>query len=327
VHDDELAIDLELVRGLVARSAPDLAGRPVSPLGATGSSNALFRLGSDLVVRLPRQPGGGATIEKEARWAPYVAAHLEVAVPEVVLVGDPGLGYPERWSITRWIDGEHPAVSGTDGAGTDGADRRGDGTAALARALARVIAQLRAMPVPPEAPGDPGLRWYRGGPLSDIDADVRAAAAECERIAGLGIDRARALTVWEAALAAGAGPAADEMPTPLTPPTPPTWYHGDLLAENLLVRDGRLVAVLDLGGLGIGDPTVDLAGAWEVLDAGGRDELRAALDVDDVTWARARGWMVGIALITFPYYWASMPERCRTRRAALDAALADAPAR
>jgi aminoglycoside phosphotransferase (APT) family kinase protein len=180
------------------------------------------------------------------------------------------------------------------------------------------------MPVPPEASGDPGLRWYRGGPLADIDDDVRAAAGACAHIAGLDLDAARALTVWDAALAAEAGQVAGQMagetPTPLSPPT---WYHGDLLAENLLARDGRLVAVLDLGGLGIGDPTVDLAGAWEILDAGGRDELLAALDADDATWARARGWMVGIALITFPYYWTSMPERCRVRRAALDAALAD----
>jgi aminoglycoside phosphotransferase (APT) family kinase protein len=316
VHADALAIDVELVRGLVARSAPDLAGLPIAPLGSTGSSNALFRLGPDLVVRLPRQSGGGVTIEKEAHWAPFVAEHLDVAVPEFVVLGDPALGFPERWSITRWIDGEHPSVPGVDG----GAGERGSSGGPLADDLARVLAQLRTMPVPSEAQGDPGLAWYRGGPLADIDDDVRTAAAECARIQGLDLDPAEALGVWESALAAEAGQRAGETPAPFITPT---WYHGDLLAENLLVRDGRLAAVLDLGGLGIGDPTVDLAVAWEVLDAAGRARFRADLDVDDATWLRARGWVVGIALITFPYYWASMPQRCRVRRAALAAALAD----
>lgn len=102
------------------------------------------------------------------------------------------------------------------------------------------------------------------------------------------------------------------------------WHHGDLLAENLLVRDGRLAAVLDFGGLAVGDPTVDLIGAWEVLDPPARDAFREAVDVDDPAWLRGRAWALSLAMITFPYYWRSMPERCAGRVAIARSVLEDA---
>jgi aminoglycoside phosphotransferase (APT) family kinase protein len=101
LHDDELPIDEPRVRSLLAASLPAYAGLPLRRLDASGSSNALFRLGDTLLVRLPRQPGGSETIEKEHRWLPYVAWSLSVAVPEIVAVGRPGFGYPERWSVVR----------------------------------------------------------------------------------------------------------------------------------------------------------------------------------------------------------------------------------
>ncbi len=106
--------------------------------------------------------------------------------------------------------------------------------------------------------------------------------------------------------------------------TPPAWLHGDLLAENLLVRDRRLAAVLDFGGLATGDPTVDLIVAWELLDREGRHAFRAALDIDDATWARSRGWALLIAMITFPYYWDTMPARCSGRHTLASTVLAEA---
>jgi aminoglycoside phosphotransferase (APT) family kinase protein len=93
------------------------------------------------------------------------------------------------------------------------------------------------------------------------------------------------------------------------------WYHGDLLAENLLVADGRLAAVLDFGGLSVGDPTVDLVAAWEVLDADSRAVFRRAVDVDDATWLTVAGWALLLAVMTFPYYGDTMPARCASRRA------------
>ena len=146
-------------------------------------------------------------------------------------------------------------------------------------------------------------------PLPALDDDFRAAVTECRGI-NLGLDLDDALRVWDLAAEASQGADATH-----------TWYHGDLLAENLLLRNGRLAAVLDFGGLAIGDPTVDLIVAWEVLDGAGRREFRRALDVDDATWTASRGWALLIAMITFPYYGTTMPRRSADRLVMAQAAL------
>ena len=311
LHDDELAVDLDLVRALLGDLRPDWAELPVERLATTGSSNALFRVGEHLLARLPRQPDGGATIEKEARWLPYVGAALPVPVSRVVAVGGPGRGYPERWSVVRWIDGEHPSVFGDPRAdpGSGAPDRAG-----LARDLASVVGALRSLPVPDEALADPALRWYRGLALATRDDDTRRFLDDCRAIEGLGLDLDAAAAVWDEAMALPGADVAER----------PRWYHGDLAAENLLVRDGRLAAVLDFGALSVGDPTVDLIPAWEVLDPTSRAVFRDAVGVDDATWLRGRAWALALALMTFPYYWETMPGRCASRQAIVRAVLADA---
>lgn len=165
VHDDELAIDLHLVRRLVDQSFPQYADLGLAPLTASGSSNAMFRLGKELLVRLPRQAGGSASIEKEARWLPTISAGLSVPVPDVVGVGAAGFGSSETWSVVRWINGQSPAVPWSPSA--SGPSR------GLALELALVITQLHRIKVPCAAQDDPALEWYRGGTLSDIDEDFR----------------------------------------------------------------------------------------------------------------------------------------------------------
>ena len=155
LHADELTIDAALVRGLLDRQLPAYADAELRPLEQSGSSNALFRLGDDRVVRLPRQPGGGASILKEATWAPFVAQRVGVAVPEVVAVGEPDLGYPEHWSVTMWLEGTRPTVPGR--------ERSPHGTIGLAHDLAHFLGELRAMDLPDAGRQAPS--WYRGEPL------------------------------------------------------------------------------------------------------------------------------------------------------------------
>lgn len=296
LHEDELVIDLSLVRGLVDRQLPQYASLDLLPLAAAGSSNRLFRLGPELLVRLPRQPGGSATIEKEARWLPRIAHALPVAVPEVVALGEPDETYPERWSVTTWLAGTSPTVV-----------RPGDVAPSgprLTRDLVALVEQLGALSVPAEAADDPALRWYRGEPLRAVDDDFREALDACRRIEGLDLDLDAAGRVWELALAADR----DHIPAL-------RWYHGDLLAENLLVRGDRLGGVLDFGGLSVGDPAVDLAPSWEILDSDGRELFRQALGADDQTWLRGAGWALLLAVLSFPYYWRTMPGRCADRLA------------
>lgn len=306
LHDDEIPIDTGLVRALVERAMPALRDRPVRRLDSSGSSNALFRLGEDLLVRLPRQPGESATIAKEARWLPVLAPSLPVEVPEVIAVFEPDLGYPEQWSVVRWIDGEHPEVV-TPQSPAD--PRRG----VLAADLAEVVQALGRAEVPGQALRDPSLRWYRGEPLADLDSVTRRNIERCRALGDFDLDLDAAEQLWDEVLRL---PGAFDRPAP-------RWYHGDLAVENLLMRDGHLAAVLDFGGLAIGDPAIDLIVAWEVLDPPARDVFRSRLAVDDATWLRGRAWALGITLMIW-YYWATMPQRRASRIAIGRNVLADA---
>jgi aminoglycoside phosphotransferase (APT) family kinase protein len=237
LHRDEIPIDAGLARALVGQAMPDYADAPVRRLASSGSTNALFRLGDEFIVRLPRQPGGSAAISKEATWLPVLGPRLPVCVPEVVAVFEPGRGYPERWSVVRWIDGDHPVVID---AGTS-VDPRREG---LAKDLAAVLDALKGANVPSEAVTNPDLRWYRGEPLATMDQVTRENIERCRSLEDFDLDLDAAERIWDQAMKL---PGASDR-------TAPRWYHGDLAAENLLVRSGRLAAVLDFGSLSVGGP-------------------------------------------------------------------------
>jgi aminoglycoside phosphotransferase (APT) family kinase protein len=306
LHSDEIPIDAELVRGLVRRALPAYADAPVRRVASSGSTNALFRLGEELLVRLPRQPGGSASISKEATWLPVLGPLLPVSVPEVVAVFDPDHAYPERWSVVRWIEGVHPEVVDP---GTSVDPRREE----LATNLATVLHALRLAEVSTGAVKDPHLQSYRGEPLATMDQATRENIERCRSLEDFAFDLDAAEQIW-----------AEAMTLPGAPDrTAPRWYHGDLAAENLLVRDGALAAVLDFGGLSVGDPTVDLVVAWEVLDPPAREILRRQVGVDDATWLRGRAWALSITLMIW-YYWTTMPERRARCMAVGQNVLADA---
>lgn len=308
LHEDELAIDEGLVRALVDRAAPELSVLPLRRLEASGSSNMLYRLGEELLVRLPRQPGGSESIDKEARWLPVIGPSLPVAVPEVVAVGEAGFGYPERWSLVRWIEGSVPSTPDPTGEPTS---RR-----ALALALAGVVKAFKEIDVPPDSHADDELHWYRGDALASRDAATLEAVEDCRRLDGLGLDLDEVLGVWNDAVRR---PDAREVSSQ-------HWYHGDLFAENLLVDGDRLAAILDFGGLGVGDPTIDLIVAWEVLGEADREVFFDATEVDDGSRLRARAWALSLAVVVLQYYWGTMPERCASKLAVASAVLADARA-
>lgn len=307
LHHDEFAIDGGVARKLVDSQFPEYAGLSLRRLGESGSTNVLFRLGDDLLVRLPRQPGGSASIDKEHQWSSEIGSRLPVAVPEIVALGDPGFDFTERWSIVRWLEGELPRVC-TPADGPDG------DLSLFANDLAGVIVALRAIDVPGVVSADPRLRAYRGRSLAEFDGWARKLIDQCKAIEGLDIDLEAARDVWVDALTL---PGATEA-------SADRWYHGDLVAENLLLGGNRLTGVLDFGGLGVGDPTIDLHGAWELFDPAARDVFRARVGVGDAEWLRGRAWALMIGLMTFQYYWATMPTRVRDRLAMARAVLLDA---
>ncbi len=152
--------------------------------------------------------------------------------------------------------------------------------------------------MPAGAVADSHLQSYRGEPLTTMDRATRENIERCRSLDGFNLDLDAAEQIWSDAMKL---PGAAERTTP-------RWYHGDLAAENLLMRDGALTAVLDFGGLSVGDPTVDLVVAWEVLDPPARELFRRHVGVDDATWLRGRAWALSITLMIW-YYWATMPDR------------------
>jgi aminoglycoside phosphotransferase (APT) family kinase protein len=273
---------------LLAERFPLWADLPITRVASAGTVNAMFRLGADLAVRLPLIPGGAADIDLEQRWLPELAPHLPVAIPEVIGVGAPTDDYPWRWSVNRWLTGCNPEV--------DTLAEPED----LAIDLAEFITALRAI----DPTGGPVLS--RSGPLANRDEPTRKAIDASKGL----VDTDALHGIWaETVTVAGSAPRA--------------WAHGDLSPGNVLIDQGRLHAVIDFGAFGVGDPTVDLVVAWNLLPAAARPILRAALDVDDATWARGRGWALSIAVIQLPYYVQTNPALAANSRHVLEQIIAD----
>jgi aminoglycoside phosphotransferase (APT) family kinase protein len=268
MHEDELEVDVPLVRRLLEAQFPEWAELELDRVLPAGTDNAIFRLGDDMAVRLPRIRWAAGQPDKEFEWAPRLAPSLPLEVPVPLAKGVPGEEYPWEWTVCRWLHGDtalaHPVADAHQ----------------LASDLAGFVVALQRI----DPTGAPPAR--RGRPLATVDDSTRASlAALAAELDG------RALTVaWEKALAASAWDGA------------PVWTHGDLDPRNLVVREGRLTGVLDVGGVGIGDPACDVAAAWKVLPAPAREGFRAALDVDDATWERARGWVVSQSVNALAYY-------------------------
>jgi aminoglycoside phosphotransferase (APT) family kinase protein len=291
MHADELDTDVALVRRLLAAQFPQWAELPIEALPVGGTDNAIYRLGDELSVRLPRRADWSAgSLDKEFQWLPKIAPLLRLAVPTPIARGAPGEGYPHDWAVFDWLEGEDAARAPLD-------------LRAAAEDLAELLAALWRMDTAGAPP--PG---GRGGSLRPRDETTRAG------IAALGdlIDAAAVTEAWETALAAPEWAGA------------PVWIHGDLDARNMLVRDGRFTGLLDWGAMCAGDPACDVKVAWAVLDAETRPVFRELLEIDDATWARSRGWALSQAISALPYYLHTYPVIVEQAWRWLDESLSDA---
>src|SRR3984957_14532858 len=266
-------VSADLVRRLLAAQPPDLARLPVEFL-ANGWDNELYRVGDELVARLPRRAPGAQIIKNEQRWLPGLAARLPLPVPYPERTGVPGCGYPYSWSVVPYLPGVPAAQSGSFD---------------LGRAAAAVGGFLGALHVP--APADAPANPFRGVPLAERAGTFAANLALLTGQAGQDhVDRDAVLRAWDAALAA---PGYDG---------PPVWLHGDLHPSNVLVKDGQVSGVIDFGDITSGDPASDLSVAWMLLprdsQAGFWSAYQAAGGrVNDALRRRARGWALNLAIV------------------------------
>jgi aminoglycoside phosphotransferase (APT) family kinase protein len=291
MHADELITDAPLVRRLLAAQFPEWAELPIERVRSSGTDNALYRLGDELVARLPRIEGAARGIAKDFEWLPKLAPLLPAEIPVPMARGAPGAGFPWEWGVYRWMEGENPGLR--------------SGTEDLALDLARVVRAIQRV----ELPDPPASR--RGAPLEVQDRMARKALVQLEGT----IDVAAATSAWDAALRAPAWSGA------------PVWLHGDLLPGNVLVRDTRLAGVIDFAIVGVGDPACDMLPAWSVLGGEAREVFRRELGADDATWARGRGWALSMGLIALPYYTETNPEFAAVARHMIGEVLTEANVR
>lgn len=294
MHADEIDVGPSLARRLLNAQFPQWAELPLARVASDGTDNAIYRLGDDMALRMPRYPSAAAQAAKEARWLPRLAPHLPLDVPVPLALGEPSDGYPWQWSVVRWLPGERASEAALDDAQE------------AAVLLAGFVAALRRLDTTGgPAPGE--HNFGRGAPLAARDEWVRAALAQLDDV----VDVAAAGAAWERALAAPPWERAG------------VWLHGDLHGGNMIVRGGRLSGVIDFGGLGVGDPACDVMPAWTFLPRKARSPFRAELGVDDDTWERARGWVLSMGLIALPYYRETNPPLAQNARRWIDDVLSD----
>lgn len=274
MHDNEQEITIELVKSLLKKQCPQWADLKLQPIHSSGTDNALFRLGDQYVVRIPRiewSPGSVASgINKEWLWLPQLARYLTIPVSEPVFKGEPNEMYPWPWSITKWNAGHNPTFE------------KENEYEQLAVNLASFLNELHCI-----KPPNTGPLSRRGVPLSKQDKEtteaINALADE--------MDTNPLVSLWE------------QLVTTPKWNKPLVWMHGDLLPGNILVQNKRLSAVIDFADLGLGDPACDLIAAWSLLNQHSRAIFRKHLiNIDEHTWQRGKGWALSIALIIIPYY-------------------------
>ncbi|MCR9276514.1 MAG: aminoglycoside phosphotransferase family protein [Pseudomonadaceae bacterium] len=276
--------NVTLATQLIKSQFPQWSELPIRAVASTGTDNHLLRLGDDMVIRLPAVEAAAKHAQREARWLPWFADKLRarsaLQLPAPIAVGNPELGFPWPFAVCHWFDGSDARVSPP------------ANQPEAAQSLAEFVLALRELPTD-EAPRPGKANVGRGCDLLLRDEAVRRSVQQLTTLEL--IDPAPVLNCWQRALDAE------------TWKKPPQWHHGDLHSGNLLTRDERLTAVIDWGLMAAGDPAVDLLAAWYVFDDAGRETYRHALEADEASWQRGRGWALSMALIAWPYYLQSNP--------------------
>ncbi|MDX3670889.1 aminoglycoside phosphotransferase family protein [Streptomyces europaeiscabiei] len=295
MHANQLTVSPETVRMLIEQQFPDWRSLPVRSIPSQGTVNAIFRIGDRFTARFPLE---SAEVEPTRRWleseaeaARELAGRTRFPTTEPVALGEPGAGYPLPWSVQTWLPG------------VVAADEDPGESSAFARDLADLIGDLRAI-------GTHGRTFSgtgRGGDLRSHDAWMETCFGHSEQL----LDVSRLRPIWATLRDLPRGAAEDAM------------AHCDLIPGNVLVSAGRLTGILDVGGFGPADPSLDLVSAWHLLEAGPRQVLRDRLGSDDLEWERGKAWAFVQAMGLVWYYVKSNPAMSRTGRRSLERILAD----
>ncbi|MEM1452711.1 MAG: aminoglycoside phosphotransferase family protein [Planctomycetota bacterium] len=289
MHANEVTVSTTAVERLVAAQFPDWSGLDVQRIDSEGTRSAIFRLGTELAARFPLmrdEPDDvRAALEAEVRATREIGDHVSFPTPRPVALGEPGEDYPLPWAVQTWL----PGVTATR---DDPSDSVG-----FAEDLAQLIGELRAI----DRRGRVFTGIGRGGPIPDHDDWMGTCFDESAEL--LDVPTLRAMWSRFRELPAHAGE---------------VMCHGDLTPANVLVSDGRLAGVLDSGGLGAADPSLDLIPAWNLLDDAPRERFRSLLGCGDLEWERGRAWAFQQSMGLVWYYVESNPAMSRMGRRTLE---------
>lgn len=278
MHDDEIIISDETVRGLIDSQFPEWSPEPILRIESSATVNAIFKVGERLAARFPLRLDEPElihqTLEKEAAASAEFILFSPFPSPDPIAIGKAGGDYPLPWSVQSWLPGT--VASHTDSSAST----------AFARDLAALVTALRQ--------ADTGDRRFsgggRGGDLRDHDDWVETCIRESATI----FDSHQLEEMW-----------AYFRELPRT--SSDVMTHGDLTPHNILVDRGRLAGVLDCGGFGPADPALDVIAGWHLLEDGPRQRFRAELQCDDLEWERSKAWAFEQALGAVWYYLDSNP--------------------
>jgi aminoglycoside phosphotransferase (APT) family kinase protein len=295
MHAGQLAVSVETVHELVDEQFPEWRGLPVRSIASQGTVNAVFRIGDELSARFPLEPCDIASmrqrLQSEADSARELLGRTRFPTPTPVALGEPGAGYPLPWSVQTWL----PGVVAT--------DQDPGESVAFAQDLAEFIRGVRTI----DTRGRKFTGNGRGGDLQSHDEWVQTCFRQSEQL----LDVPRLRRMWRVMRELPQGAAAEVM------------THGDLIPGNVLVSNGRLAGIIDVGGFGPADPALDLVSAWHLLDAGPRQALRDELGSDDLEWERGRAWAFQQAMGVVWYYVDSNPPMSRMGQRTLERIMAD----
>lgn len=263
-------ITLDLVRNLIMLQFPEWARLSIFPVQKQGHDNRTFRLGNEMLVRMPTAAAYALKVPVEQKLLPLLASHLSTNIPVPIKMGSPSNLYPYPFSIYKWLDGTSINFLTLNAAEKE----------LLALDLAKFLNELHRINISEKiVPGE--QNFWRGGDLAIYDAETRAALLQLKDV----IDVDKATVVWNVALSSKWE-------------SDPVWIHGDFSIGNMLMKNGQLSAVIDFGGMAVGDPACDLVIAWTFLKDGSRKTFQEQLCLDKDTWHRAMGWALWKALIT-----------------------------
>ncbi|KAB2443904.1 aminoglycoside phosphotransferase family protein [Bacillus luti] len=262
-------INVSLVEKLIQEQFPEWAHLEVKPVKLSGHDNRTFHLGDQMSVRLPSDAAYAPQVEKENKWLPLLSKELSLPISSPIAKGNPSEAYLWPWSINKWIEGETVTKENVRDLNEFAAD------------LGSFLVALQSIDAS-NGPIAGAHNFYRGGLISVYDEEVRAAIENNKDV----FDETVLKHLWDLALQS-------------TWKRKPVWIHGDVAPGNLLVKDGKLSAVIDFGILGVGDPACDAAMAWTFFDQNSRNIFKERLRMDEETWNRARGWALWKALITY----------------------------